>query len=193
MRLLLASQNEHKRRELEQLVHLPDVELIGPSAVGIGSDFDVEETGQTFEENAFLKARAFAEKSGMVTIADDSGLEVSALGGRPGVHSKRFIKGSASDRNHYVLELLKNSSDRSAKFVAVLCVYDPVLKTHHFFRGEVKGTIAFAEAGDSGFEYDYIFIPEGYDQTFAQLGPKMKNMISHRARAVAKLKEFLGQ
>ncbi|HYD35439.1 MAG TPA: RdgB/HAM1 family non-canonical purine NTP pyrophosphatase [Vitreimonas sp.] len=191
MQLVLATQNAHKLAEVQAILNLPDVTLLSAAEVPGLAEFDVEETGQTFHANALLKAQAFAEKSGLVALADDSGLAVTALNGQPGVWSKRFVPGSDHDRNQEILRLLGNKTDRSAKFVSVLCLYDPVQTHAEYFVGEVNGHIGNSEKGTQGFGYDPLFIPEGYEQSFGELGAETKNKLSHRARAIEKLKVWL--
>lgn len=188
-RILFATQNQGKQRELQAILADLGVILVLPSEVGLG-DFDVEETGATLEDNARLKAQAFAEASSMVCIADDSGLEVTALDGQPGVFSKRFGKDDA-ERISKLLGLLKGKNDRTAQFRSVLCYVDVAAGISQVAEGIVTGQIANEPRGSGGFGYDPIFVPDGYDQTFAELGAEVKNTISHRARAGAELKKWL--
>ncbi len=159
----------------------------------VGIDIDVEETGETFEENSLLKARAVMEATGLPTIADDSGLCVAALGGAPGVYSARYggeDKGGFNRRYELLLANLRGQLDRSAKFVSVItaCFPNGVVLTA---RGECPGTIAFAPQGDSGFGYDPVFFVPAFRKTFAQMSPEEKNSISHRGRALEKFKPEL--
>lgn len=180
MKLLIATQNKGKQKEILQMVQDLDFECVFPDG-----DFDVEETGETFEENAFLKAKAFSEKYGMMALADDSGLVVNALNGRPGVYSKRYGDNDL-DRNTKLLLEMENHQDRSAYFIAVMCLYGEGVD--QCFEGKVEGSIAQEIRGKEGFGYDPIFIPEGYEKTFAELGQDVKNTLSHRARALEKVK-----
>lgn len=189
--LVLATNNANKLREIQAQLALPSVRVLSPREAGVPADFDVEETGETFTENALLKAKAFAAIAHAPVVADDSGLMVHALNGEPGVHSKRWIPGSDHDRNMHLLEKLKDQSDREAEFITVLALYLPDTDTAHFFEGRVSGKIGAEERGNAGFGYDPLFIPDGYTQTFAELGEEVKNTLSHRARAVQKLKVFL--
>jgi len=191
MELVLATNNANKLAEIQATLALTSISVISAHDAGVPDDFDVEETGQTFSQNAELKARAFSKLTGLPAVADDSGLKVVALGGEPGVHSKRWIPGSDQDRNLHLLQKLEGTPDRSAEFVTVLALFFPDTEKIIFFEGSVTGTIALEERGTEGFGYDPIFIPEGYDKTFAQLGIETKNTLSHRARAVQKLKTFL--
>lgn len=189
--LLLATQNSGKLKEIQEILSGTQYKVVTPKEVGLGAEFDIEETGSTFKENSELKALAFAQAAHLLTIADDSGLAVSALGGDPGVRSKRFFAGSDEDRNNRILELIAEQKDRRAVFVTDLCLYDPDTKKILHFEGKVEGQIADKSAGDAGFGYDPIFIPNGYSQTFAELGQDVKNTLSHRARALHKAKEYL--
>ena len=188
--LLFASNNAKKYQEISALFQPLGVRVIAPAEVGL-SNFDVEETGKTFEDNAALKAITFASKSGLPTFGDDSGLSVDALDGNPGVFSKRFFPGSDTDRNIHLLELLAGEENRAAHFTTVICFSDPLSKTVQFFNGKVYGTIAESIRGTAGFGYDPIFIPDGYTQTFGELGSAVKLEQSHRARAVQKFITYL--
>jgi XTP/dITP diphosphohydrolase len=191
VQLLFATLNQGKWREAQALLNLPGLELKSLSDFPNLEGFDVEETGVTFAENAALKAQAFGDKTQILTLSDDSGLEVRALNGQPGVYSKRFVSGSDQDRNQKILELLESKADRSAQYKAVLCLYDPATHSQHFFEGLVKGKIAWQARGITGFGYDPIFIPEGYDQSFAELGSEIKNRLSHRALALRAVQKYL--
>lgn len=183
MQLLLATQNKGKQREIQEMLADLDIQVLLPE-----EDFDVEETGKTFEENAFLKARSFSEHFGMMTLADDSGLVVDALDGRPGVYSKRY--GSSDEhRNQKLLVEMKGKENRAARFVCVICLHSADIS--QCFEGKVEGRIAEEVKGADGFGYDPIFIPEGYDKTFAELGTDVKNTMSHRGNALKKVREYL--
>lgn len=190
-KIYFVSHNLHKVQEASVL-------LSGSFALGSIADLpelqsvtDIPETGSTFEENAQQKVDFALAAATHDYVADDSGLEVVALGGKPGVHSKRWIEGSDNDRNNYLISQLEPHENRRARFVTVLCYYNVQTASYHFFRGEVEGSIAHEPKGEDGFGYDPLFIPQGYDQTFAQLGATVKNELSHRARAFAKFKQFL--
>ena len=160
--------------------------LVTPSDLGIS--LDVEETGDTYEENAAIKARAFASASGLLTLADDSGLEVDALGGAPGVRSARYsTTGSDGDNVDLLLKNLSQVSDeaRIARFVCVVAIAWPSGEVE-FCRGECEGAITRKRRGEGGFGYDPVFLLTGRDVTMAQLPLEEKNCISHRARAVRK-------
>jgi XTP/dITP diphosphohydrolase len=193
MQLIVATRNMHKMREIEQI---------------LGSEFairdltahpeisEITESGTSFEENAELKAMAVSKKLPGLVIADDSGLEVEALGGAPGIHSARYAGANASDKEK-VAKLLRQlakvdpkSDQRHAQFRCVLAVArdGQILAT---VEGVVEGKIAERPRGSHGFGYDPIFIPDGFEQTFAELSEELKNEISHRAKAIRKLQAKL--
>ena len=181
---VLATQNPGKTREFQQMLKPLGFSLIVPDRME-----DVEETGTTFEENARIKAKAFAEKfPEKIVIADDSGLSVNALDGRPGVYSKRYAD-TDEKRIEKLLQELEGKTDRKAKFVSVICLYGDGID--QCFEGEVVGSIGVTSKGIQGFGYDPIFIPDGYDRTFGELGNEVKNTMSHRARALEKMAKFL--
>lgn len=191
MRVLLATQNQGKLEEF--VATLPNsIEIVTPEHLGLAG-LDVPENGSTLEENALLKAKAFAEKSGLTAIADDTAFEVVALDGKPGIHAKRWLPGTDQDRNQTLLEKLRTTDDRSARFRTVICLYDPETKHAEYFEGEVVGHLADQERGSQGFGYDPIFIPDGYSHTFAELGPEVKNTLSHRAKAIQLCAQYLQQ
>lgn len=190
MKFLFASSNQGKINELVSLFSDSDHQIVSINDLEYPS-LDVDEVGETFSDNALLKARAYADKYQLATLADDSGLEVISLDNQPGVNSNRWFAGSDQDRNDELLRLMQNSKDRSARFVTVACIYFPETRNCHFFEGTVDGTIATAPRGEDGFGYDPIFIPDGYTQTFAELGVSEKNRLSHRAKAFAQVKKFL--
>lgn len=191
MKILLATKNKGKIREMNAMFGDLPVEFVGV-------DFlkevpEVVEDGNTFHENALKKAMTFFNVSSMPVLAEDSGLEVDALGGAPGIYSARFAGDGATDQDNIkkLLEMMKDlpKQQRAARFISVLCfVMDG---KPHFFEGEVRGFITDTPSGSSGFGYDPVFVPEGYDKTFAELGSEIKNTISHRAKAINKFKDFL--
>ncbi len=190
MKFVLASKNDHKLAEMRRILDGLGVEVVLESDVG--ADVDVEETGETFEENSLLKAKAVMEATGLPAIADDSGLCVNALGGAPGVYSARYGGEGLSDQDRYrlVLEALRGQLDRGAKFVSVVTACFPggaVLTA----RGECPGTIAYAPLGENGFGYDPVFFVPALRKTFAQMTAEEKNAISHRGRALEKFKTEL--
>lgn len=192
MTLVLATRNEGKVREIKAL--LADLPLEIRCLKDYPEAPQVLETGKTFFENAFQKAREIAQALGELTLADDSGLEVDALGGRPGVYSARFAGPKATDEENY-LKLLEELKDvpperRTARFRCVIVVYHPSghwLKTE----GTWEGLIATAPRGKHGFGYDPVFLIPELGQTAAEIPPEVKNQMSHRAKALAQLKEKL--
>jgi XTP/dITP diphosphohydrolase len=198
MRLLFASSNLNKTKEVRAILSDLAIDVFFPLDLAkdnpLFSDlaqFEVVETGGDYFENSLLKAKAFAKKTNLPSAADDTGIEVEALDNFPGVKSKRWLESSDEKRNLALLEKLKNKTNRSARFVTVICLYFPRDNSHRFFKGEIKGEIAFKPEGSEGFGYDSIFIPQGYKQTLAQLGLVKKNELSHRKIALEKLKQYL--
>ncbi len=187
-RLIFATNNAHKLGEVQAL--LGDAfELVTLRECGIKED--IPETADTLEGNALQKARYVYEKTGMDCFADDTGLEVDALGGAPGVHSARYATDGHdfAANNRLLLKNLEGITDRTARFRTVIAlILDGV---EYSFEGRVEGTIATAESGSEGFGYDPLFVPSGEIITFAQMSAEAKNAISHRGRAVAKLVNFL--
>jgi XTP/dITP diphosphohydrolase len=185
-KLLIATNNPGKVREYEQLLSRLAVEITFPAQEGLV--LDVEETGATFEENASIKALAYAQTSGLLTMADDSGLEVDALDGAPGVRSARYAGPDSTDADRYrkLLAALAGvpPEKRSARFRCVVAVAVPGGATETA-DGTCEGQIGFEPRGEHGFGYDPVFIVTGFEgQTMAELDPEVKNRISHRARAV---------
>jgi XTP/dITP diphosphohydrolase len=189
--LIIATRNRHKTQEIGQILgsgwNVRDLSGLAHAPI-------IEETGNTFEENASLKALTIARLVTGLVLADDSGLEVDALNGEPGVHSARYAGPYASDadnRHKLLLAFGKQAGDRfPARFRCVM-----VLASNHeilaSFAGVVEGVVIRAERGHGGFGYDPMFIPAGYDQTFGELAPEIKNSLSHRARALAQVLAFL--
>jgi XTP/dITP diphosphohydrolase len=202
-RLLVATRSQHKLRELRELLGVgPEVELVGPDDVGV--DGEPDETGLSFETNARIKARYYASRSGLPTLADDSGLEVDALGGAPGVYTRRYAGPDASDadNNAKLLRALTGltAEQRGARYVCVLALALPGeagprgglrIITR---RGTCRGRIATAPKGDGGFGYDPIFEPASEPpggQTLGEWSAEAKNAISHRSRAAARMAPVL--
>lgn len=182
-RIVFASRNAGKAVEMGAL--LPGVELLG----GLDGPF-VEETGATYGANALLKARAWARATGLPALADDSGLEVNALGGAPGLYSAR-VGVSDQERGAWLLDRLDGVADRRASFVAALAVVWPQGGTAVLVQGRCFGSIALQPSGTMGFGYDPLFVPEGLDKTFAECAPEEKNARSHRAVACRMLLSML--
>lgn len=197
MDLLIATQNQGKLREYRRILGDAGINVIGLKDVGLG-DLDVEETGTTFAENAVLKAKAYAEASGKLALADDSGLVVDALHGEPGVYSARYGDASFDDagRRKYLLEKMQDVSEneRSARFKCVIALYDPTSEQVHTVDGACEGEILLEERdAGKGFGYDALFQPDGFTKSFAELEADEKNRISHRGQAAKKLPEILAQ
>jgi len=192
-KMVLASQNKHKLKEIEKITKDFGISLMTMAEAGLG-DLDVVEDKDTFEGNSEKKAREVMQASGLPAIADDSGLMVDALGGDPGVYSARFSGPGATyeSNNKKLLELLKDvpGERRTARFVSVItAVYTDGRKI--VARGEIEGTIAFEEKGQGGFGYDPLFYVPQKGKTFAELSEDEKNAISHRANALVLLRELL--
>jgi XTP/dITP diphosphohydrolase len=188
---LIGSANPGKLREYREILRGLDLEFVGPSDLNPVPP-EPDENAETFAENASAKARAYAAASGLETIADDSGLEVYALRGAPGVRSRRFFgeEASAEERNAKLLALLDGVDDRSARFVCVTALASPDGHVE-LFEGEVHGEIAESPRGDAGFGYDPVFVIAGDGRTMAELPSREKHRISHRGLAGAKLRARL--
>jgi len=192
-KIVLATHNAHKLSEVQAILNPLGIEVIGGDSVGLE---DVTETGTTFEENARLKARSAYHQIHLPVLADDSGLCISALDGKPGLYSARFAKehGGYPAVFDEVWRLLKDKTDWTAHFTCCM-----VLKTggtpdnEHIFIGQMPGKIAPQASGTHLFGYDPIFIPDGYMETCGVLEPEVKNRISHRAKALEKLVQFLSK
>jgi len=191
-RLLLATCNKHKLDELKSLFQNLPYELVSPSGMGI--NIRVDESGSSFEENAKLKALAFAADSHLISLADDSGLEVKALNGEPGLFSARYAGANSTDaaRINFLLSSLKNVpvGKRQARFRCSIAIAIPNGKVE-IFTGECRGIIAPKPGGEGGFGYDPIFYLPQLGKTMAELPQKVKNSISHRGQAAAKARSFL--
>jgi XTP/dITP diphosphohydrolase len=188
---LIGSANPGKLREYREILQGLDLELVAPSDLDPVPP-EPDEDAETFAENASAKARAYAAASGLETIADDSGLEVYALRGAPGVRSRRFFgeDASASERNAKLLALLDGVRDRSARFVCVTALASPDGRVE-LFEGTVQGEIAESPRGDAGFGYDPVFVVAGDGRTMAELPSEEKHRVSHRGQAGAKLRARL--
>ncbi len=185
MRILVATRNQHKLEEIRAILKLPEVDLVGADEVP-GLPEDVVEDAATFEGNAIKKARALCAAGGLWTLADDSGLEVDALGGQPGVRSARYAgePGNTAANNAKLMRALEGVENRRARFRCVLALASPA-GGFWTVDGRCEGRIGLAAAGCGGFGYDPLFIPNGYELTFAELPAGDKNRISHRAAALA--------
>lgn len=195
MKLILASNNAHKLQEFREILAPLGIDIIPQSEAGC--HFEVEETGTTFEENAYLKAAAVTAATGLPAVADDSGLMVDALDGEPGIYSARYTGDHGDtdeDRWKLVLKKMENEEQRSARFVSCIsCTFPNGDRIDT--RGECEGDIQREATGKNGFGYDPIFRPSGYDCSTAEMTPDEKNAISHRGKSLRefykKLKEYL--
>lgn len=188
MKLVFASNNKNKIAEIQQLIG-DKFEIV--SLQDIGCNEDIPETAETIEGNAILKAQYVYDKYGLSCFADDTGLEIEALQGEPGVYSARYAgeQKNADDNMALVLQKLEHQTNRSAQFKTVIALNFG--SEHFLFEGIVKGTITPVKRGNEGFGYDPIFQPEGFDVTFAEMSMQQKSTISHRGKAVEKLVNFL--
>ena len=200
MKIVFATNNQHKLDEIRSILG-KDIEVV--SLADIGCHEDIPETGNTLEENALMKAQYVYDHYHVNCFADDTGLEVEALNGAPGVYSARYAGGVGHDSQanmDKLLNELKDEDNRRARFRTVIALREKKdvcpcgctsIKQIHRFEGIVNGQITRQKSGAEGFGYDPIFQPDGYDKTFAELGNEVKNHISHRARATQKLAEYL--
>ena len=196
MKIVFATINQHKLQEIREILG-DQFEIL--SLADIGCHEDIPETGNTLEANAHQKAEYVFDHYHIDCFADDTGLEVDALGGAPGVHSARYAEGTDHNSEANMAKLLRELGDndnRKARFRTVISLIqmeggNPVCSREYQFEGVVEGRIDREKHGSEGFGYDPVFIPEGYDKSFAELGEEIKNQISHRARAVKKLAEWL--
>lgn len=185
MKIILASNNANKLREVREILSTAGIDVISQSEAG--ADIEVEENGKTFAENAYLKAKAVYDLTGLPVIADDSGLEVDALDGAPGIFSARYAP--EGQRKKRLLEELKDVPDekRDANFTCCICYIDSSGKDH-YFTGKVFGKIGYGNRGTNGFGYDPIFMYG--ERSFAEMSAEEKNEVSHRADALRQLKEY---
>ena len=188
MKIIFATNNAHKLSEVQAVLG-EGFELVTPRMCGI--EEEIPETADTLEGNARQKARYLYERTGLDCFADDTGLEVEALGGAPGVHSARYATNGHdfAANNRLLLKNLAGEENRRAHFRTAICLIEG--GEEHLFEGIVEGRIIDHEAGSEGFGYDPLFVPEGFDRTFAEMSADEKNEISHRGRAVRKLVAYL--
>ncbi len=193
MKLLIASRNSDKIKEIKMIINRLDWEILSLSE--IAPDLEIIEDGKTLEENARKKAEIVMAKFGLITLGEDTGLEVDALQGQPGIYSARFAgeKATYQENVKKLLELLNGIKNRTARFrcVCALAFPNSFNIPTQIFEGICQGVIIEIPKGNSGFGYDPVFMPEGYEKTFAELPIEEKNKISHRAKALLKVKEFL--
>lgn len=188
MKIVFATNNAHKLKEVQAVLG-PSFELVTPQACGV--DEEIPEEQPTLEGNASQKSHYLHARSGLDCFADDTGLEVEALGDAPGVHSARYATDGHdfAANNRLLLRNLEGQTNRRARFRTVISLL--LGGEEHLFEGIVEGRIIDREQGSEGFGYDPLFIPDGYDRTFAQMTTEEKNAVSHRARAVRKLADYL--
>ena len=196
MKLLVGTGNPGKVREFQELLDGLPLELVTPADIGL--DMEVEETGDTLEENALLKAQAYANASEILTLADDSGLFVDALGGEPGVRSARYGAPDAKTDEDRVELLLRNLADvpdgqRAAAFRCVIVIAKPGEDTVRIAKGELRGIIEQTPRGTNGFGYDPIFVVPEYGKTVAELDSDIKNVLSHRGRAARIARDIIAE
>lgn len=188
--IIVSTNNSHKVDEIKKILDDDSFIVLSKSEIGLG-DLEIVEDGESFEENSYKKAKELKTRTIYTVIADDSGLMVDALNGQPGVYSSRYAGEEGNDlkNNKKLLKELKDLpyEKRTAKFVSVISVITEDNR-HLSIYGECKGHIAFEEKGENGFGYDSIFIPLGYEKTFGELEEKIKNQISHRAKALERFK-----
>lgn len=191
-KIVFATANEGKVKEIKEILKDFPIEVVSMKDMGITAD--IEENGDTFEENSLIKARALVKLTGLPALADDSGLEVDYLNGEPGIYSARYL-GRDTDydyKNNYIINKLSEAQDkeRSARFV---CVISLVLPDGREFveRGVVEGLIGYEQKGENGFGYDPIFYLPEYSKTSAELSPEEKNKISHRGKALSAMKKLI--
>lgn len=191
LNLLIATRNAGKISEIAEL--LADLPVNLKSLNDFSNIIEPEETGATFAENAELKARSYALQTGFTALADDSGLEVAALGGAPGVFSARYAGARATDaeRIFKLLNKLSNAENRSAQFVCAMAIAGESGEIKFTGEGVCKGVLSTKARGENGFGYDPIFVPEGFSETFGELSGSIKREISHRARAMNKIIAYL--
>ncbi len=191
-KIVFATTNKNKIREVNMMMEGFDVKLIPMSELGI--DVDIEETGTTFEENAIIKAKAICDLTGEIALADDSGLEVDYLDGAPGVYSSRFLGEDTpyEIKNDYIIDKLKDAKgkERSARFACAMAMVFPDGDVETCY-GTIEGLIGYEQRGNNGFGYDpIVYVPE-YEMTTGEMTPELKNSISHRGKALEQMKEVM--
>jgi XTP/dITP diphosphohydrolase len=187
MEILVATHNLHKKEEIQQIL---GSDYVVTSRSDYNLNEEIVEDGNTFQENALIKAKYCFEKTGKPSVGDDSGLVVEALNGRPGIYSARYAGNHNFKKNiEKVLAEMKDEPNRRAYFITMLCFKDQ--DGEHYFEGRVYGNITQEVFGEEGFGYDPIFIPDDYNMTFAEMLPEEKNKISHRSEALKKFLDYL--
>jgi len=190
-KILIGTNNPNKFKQFKAAFkkYAPEIKILNPADLGITED--VEEDGDNLLDNAKKKAQFFAEKSGLITMGDDTGLFVDALNGEPGLHSKRWHEGTDIERNHKMIERLKGIENRKARYIGVLAVYDPETKEFWNYEGRVEGEIADEFRGWNGHGYDAIFKTDHFGKHYAELSDEEESQISHRYRGVKAFIEYL--
>ena len=194
-KIIVATGNENKMKEIRQIIRRDDIQFVSLKDEGL-QDIEIVEDGKTFEENAIIKANAIADITKNIVIADDSGLEVDYLDKAPGVYSARYMGEDTpyTIKNNHIIELLKDAKgeERSARFVCVIACVMPDGETFTT-RGTIEGQIGYEEKGENGFGYDPYFYIKEWDKTFAEVPLEVKNEISHRSKALKKMKELINE
>lgn len=191
--LLIATRNEGKMPEIHHALEGVPFHIIDINDVPELQGFEPEEHGKTYEENATIKAKEYGMRAGMLTLADDSGIEVDVFGGKPGIGSARFAAGTDADRNKKLLEQMQDVPDekRSARMISTIAIFDPVSGQLRMCRGEVRGRITREPRGERPFGYDPIFLYNEAGKTGGEMSVAEKNRYSHRGKALAKARELL--
>lgn len=192
MKIVIATNNKNKVDEIDKILRLNNLtDFILETPISLGVESNPDENADTLEGNALIKSESLYKLTQKSCIADDTGLFVNALDGKPGVHSARFASEKADDSENrkLLLKLLENKTDRTAYFETVISYTSN--NEQYYFSGRCEGEIATSEKGNNGFGYDSIFIPKGYNQTFAELDPNEKNIISHRYKAIIEFTKWL--
>lgn len=192
-KLVVSTNNKNKLKEIKEILKDLPIEVLSKDDVGL-SHIDIVEDGNSLSENSIKKAKGLADKLDYMIMADDSGLFVDALNGEPGVYSSRYAGEEGNDKKNNI-KLLKEMAEipkeeRIARFISVIAIINEEKETI-IIKGECEGTIAYVETGNHGFGYDPLFIPKGYNKTFAELDESIKNKISHRAKALESMKKVL--
>lgn len=190
MKLLLCTLNKNKIIEIKERFKSLPIDII--TLFDLKDNEEVVENGKTFSENALIKAMFYGQKHNLLSLADDTGLELDALGGGPGVFTNRYER-TEERRNKKLLKELQGVNNRDAQFKTVMVLFNPLTKEEYYFEGVVKGEIAFKPKGNKGFGYDPIFYIKELNKTMAELTTSEKNDISHRGKALKSLKEFLNE
>lgn len=193
-KILIATRNTNKIPEIMAELQNTIFEIVGLDSVdNLPKDYEIDENATTFEGNAVVKAMTYGNKTGLLTLADDSGLCVDVLNGRPGVLSSRYAEGTGVDRYTKLLNEIKGipAEKRTARYVSVVAIYDPKTETVHTFEGTSEGLITSEPIGENGFGYDPVFFSPEFKKTYAQITPEERNSISHRGKAMSKVREFL--